>query len=686
MLKLCVLFSRRVRSGVDVFGRVRSLTRVVAVCCVLFAGVICVAHGTVAKAGCVVGDPAASENAGGLSVFDDGRPGRVVLPSSSLTVSSVDALRAFNEARGWLSAWSVPDGALPTPAGCRGACVQIRLTGEVIGRGTAMDWPDTPAGGPSVLQRAMSAAMVEADARLPVADDLFRADAVRELARHMTLSVELIGVPTPMVVETWLQVETDLQPGLDGVAARSGSRWSAVSASRMLASNTLAGVALRRAVSEASEDPTAALLEPAELRKRFNIRLFRFRGVHAAQAEPGGEPVLLERGNPAIRRSIEADGYAEVERGLIAHLSARVRRAMADGGKPCGMYEPWSDRCVTPASATELAIVGIALARAGRVLPGFDDDATRVDALRSAADVLMLLADRGLYPDAGGDALSASGIVVLLATLSDAGTAIKATRFDARTIANVESLRRRSLATLAQSYDGSTGFVSSVPAGAKGLVALALVSAQRAALGVDDAEVVRLAEQARAGAASAVRSVFRSTPEGVLASEMPWLGWAELALVASNGESEAMVPSAVSLRSMRRGLWASQIGPFDVDADGQDVVGGLVFTAGSGMLPSWHTARPVAFLASMLNRSGLTSDEERIPELGRLLAAGQFLERLMLTDGGLWLAANRTASVHGVRSATFNARQPIAASAFALLAFTEIRSGLESLAAETAVP
>lgn len=615
--------------------------------------------------------------------------------AASADIKPADALRAFHDARAWLSGWAVPtDETSPLPVGCRGASVQIRLGGELIGRGSAMDWPDTRTRGPNVLRRAMAEAILEADGRLDIRDDLFRDEAVRELAAQMTLSVELLGVPTPMLVETWLQAETDLQPGLDGVAARVGSRSSVVSASRMLSSNTLPNVALRRAVSEAMQDPSAALLEPSELRTKSGVRLFRFRGVHAAQTQPGGEPVLLERGNPVIRREISADSFDLVQRELVSHLVSRIRRAMEDGERPCGMYEPWSGRCGGPASASELAIAGIALARAARSLPSTGDDArTREDATHAAADVLILLADSEMYPDVGGDAISASGVVVLIATIADSAIAAAAgRRFDSVSAERVGVLRNKSLATLAKAYDDSTGFASSIPPGTKGFVALAIALADRAAMDVDETSAVaESAARARSLAPAAIRAIFRSTPTERLATEMPWLGWAELdvwvSASASGGspagadESRGAIPSAVALRSMRSALWAGQVGPFDVGADNRDVVGGLVFTVGSALLPSWHTARPAAFLASMLAQPTLTSSDERFVELARLLSAGQFLERLMLPSDGLWLAGNRSGdpALHGVRSATFDARQPIAATAFTLLAITELRSGIESL-------
>ena len=653
LLKLCASCRIGIAQAAEISGRCREQAR--------FQGVIRCLGLAVLVAAIASHANAANHKSENVLPAIEAEP---IGDAASADIKPADALRAFHDARAWLSGWAVPTTETsPLPVGCRGASVQIRLSGELIGRGSAMDWPDTRTRGPNVLQRAMAEAILEADGRLNIRDDLFRDEAVRELAAQMTLSVELLGVPTPMLVETWLQAETDLQPGLEGVAARVGSRSSIVIASRML-SNTLPNVALRRAVSEAMQDPSAALLEPSELRTKSGVRLFRFRGVHAAQTQPGGEPVLLERGNPVIRREISADSFDRVQRELVSHLASRIRRAMEDGERPCGMYEPWSGRCGGPTSASELAIAGIAMARAARTLPSTGDDArTREEATHASADVLILLADSAMYPDVGSDAISASGVVVLIATIADSAIAVPAgRRFDNVSAERVGALREKSLATLAKAYDDSTGFASSIPAGTKGLVALALAMADRAAMDVDETSAVaESAAQARTLAPAAIRAIFRSTPAERLATEMPWLGWAELDVwmsasssvesPAGADESRGVIPSAVALRSMRAALWAGQVGPFDVGADNRDVVGGLVFTVGSALLPSWHTARPVAFLASMLAQPSLTSSDERFVELARLLSAGQFLERLMLPSEGLWLAGNRSETRHSTASA-----------------------------------
>src|SRR5207247_423371 len=99
-----------------------------------------------------------------------------------------------------------------------------------------------------------------------------------------------------------------------------------------------------------------------------------------------------------------------------------------------------------------------------------------------------------------------------------------------------EACRKRVLG----SFDAELGFKADVPAPAKGLVALALVEMMRQDNDDDSRQTAaNLAE-------SAVRRVYRDTPEGELVSQMPWLGWAELRLAALKGRDE--VPAAVALR------------------------------------------------------------------------------------------------------------------------------------------
>jgi hypothetical protein len=158
---------------------------------------------------------------------------------------------------------------------------------------------------------------------------------------------------------------------------------------------------------------------------------------------------------------------------------------------------------------------------------------------------------------------------------------------------------------------------------------------------------------------------------------MPWLGSAELRLAELKGQRD--VPAAVALRQMRKMMWEHQVGPMDDSAmeskgGGLDAVGGIVFSArvaGSPGRPTWNTARPLAFTATMLGDPRLTDTAERNLELARVLAGLRFLRQLEADDFTAWMYPNRSRSRGGVRIAQWDQRMPPDASAMSLLAVCE---------------
>src|SRR5262245_52519008 len=97
---------------------------------------------------------------------------------------------------------------------------------------------------------------------------------------------------------------------------------------------------------------------------------------------------------------------------------------------------------------------------------------------------------------------------------------------------------------------------------------------------------------------------------------MPWHAEAEL-LLARGDET---IPAAAAQRDMRDQVWQHQLSDVDAGTDGQDLVGGIVFTAATNPLPTWTTAKPLAFLAQTLADERLTERDKRLIQLARQLA------------------------------------------------------------------
>jgi hypothetical protein len=130
---------------------------------------------------------------------------------------------------------------------------------------------------------------------------------------------------------------------------------------------------------------------------------------------------------------------------------------------------------------------------------------------------------------------------------------------------------------------------------------------------------------------------------------------------------------------MRDHVWEHQVGPLDVEEAGQDVVGGVVFTASSNPLPDWQTLRPVAFAATMLGDGRLTDGPERAVELARLLSSLRFLRQLQVDESQMWMFKDSGASMGGVRAALWDQRMPADATSLGLLTTAETLRSIRAL-------
>jgi hypothetical protein len=245
-----------------------------------------------------------------------------------------------------------------------------------------------------------------------------------------------------------------------------------------------------------------------------------------------------------------------------------------------------------------------------------------------------------------------------------------------------------------KSFSPETGFGQTIPATGRSVIALAMASAAVV-------EAVNVAQgdkttSVRATADQMVRRLFADTLPDQLVSQMPWLGWAELRLSDANVESSKAnldpqkpnsdLPTAIALRHMRDQVWQHMLTEADCGPDNSDLVGGIVFNKTKVLLPTWQSARPLAFIATMLADDRLTTPDEFNEELVRLLTALRFLRQLQADESTMWMYPNRDRALGGVRAAAWDQRMPIDASAMTLLAVCETLKSLEKRAAAAAKP
>lgn len=590
-----------------------------------------------------------------------------------------DAATAFAMVSRWLDDWTLPaqPGSETAFLPGDGACVVIRLNGRVIGRGASIAGggdPDRPDRDAQDLWRAARDALAEADGRLPIDNDALRSDAVKELRGAITLSVELAAPLAPVRERTWEDLEAVLAPGLDGVAVRWGGPGGVVKSmfpSVMMATNTLPHRAVSSLVAAVGDAPGVGLLRPVELAERHGVTIYRFRCVHAAQLPGGDVPTFPYRGSRIVRDSdITGPSLRAMADDAASHV---IRRVSAAGDRPAVIadYDPCLDRFDDAAAAVGGAGGGTDALLAALALAMY----SRVHGLAPAqAELAREAAIRLLDEWAQVDHKPADDPVA-------AAFAVAAMRRLHRDEADARQVREKGAATLLRAFDLQKGFTADAPRPAKAAIAFGLV--ELASLGKSLHQP--WASEAKSKAEAATRMVMRDTPLGELVGLMPFAGWAELELARLNAQPPA---SAVLLREMRALMWANQLQPSDLADDSLDLGGGIVFTASRNPMPSWHAARPLAFIATMLGDDRLTDEPHRLTELMHLLASARFLRQLQADEWTSWLYPNPTRARGGIRSAVWDHRVPADATCMTLMTICELLNSMDRLSSQrpAAVP
>lgn len=544
--------------------------------------------------------------------------------------------------------------APPRVARLTGAEIILRINNTPVARGQS--W-----GGEGSLAGACDALLAELDRGLPAGRDVVEADHRASLIAAATMTMELAGAMVPIRCETFADVATETEPGLDAVVVRRGEASTGMFPLWVLGSGLEAPRALQACVASATGDATAAIpgvgdAEAGASAAKFGLAYYRARTSQIATLAPGGEPVFLTRGGrvvppndvtlPALRQLTDRVAEHLCQRvwedgcvGQYQYLAGNAQGADAERASLAGYalaeFANWrgaSDQSRS-ARAAAVSLVELALRDATAPAPAPGTGFKPKEAVPSAwgspgAEALTLLAIRELL--AGGEAPRIDG-----ARLARLDTAVAGRFTNGRWDENTDPRQR-------------------------GVVALALAARAVDAAQASPTEVSPAWEQAQ----RAVRAVFRETPPEKLVAQMPWLGRAEL-LLAGTGE----VPASAALREMREQCWLVQVGGDEPDA--LDLAGGLALSGEAARRPTWHSLRPLAFLARMLADGRLTGDEDLLPQLARVVAGARFTRQLAADDAVTALALEPSRAAWGIRAATWDAHQPIDASAMGLLTLRE---------------
>lgn len=549
----------------------------------------------------------------------------------------------------------------PAVARLTGAEVILRINHTPVARGQS--W-----GGGVSLAEACDALLAELDHNLPAGRDVVEADHRASLIASATMTMELAGALVPIRCDTFADASGATEPGLDAIVVRKAEATTGMFPLWALGSGLEAPRVLQACVASAAGDAAAAIpgvpdSEAGSAASKFGLAYYRARTSQIATLATGGEPVFLTRSGrvvpstdvtlPALRRLTDQVADHLCQRvwdegciGQYQYLSGAAPVADADGAALAAYslaeYANWrgdSDQARS-ARAAATTLVGVLLRDATASAPAAEIGFKAKEAIPSAwgspaAEALTLLTIRELL--AGGEAPRVDGA--------------RLTRLDAAVAARFVGER----------WDDKTD------ARQRGVVALALAARAVDAAQASPTEVSPAWEQGQ----RAVRSVFRETPPERLVSQMPWLGRAEL-MLAGTGE----VPASTALREMREQCWRVQVGGDEPDA--MDLAGGLVLSGEGSRRPTWHSLRPLGFLARMLAEERLTGEADVLPQLARVVAGARFTRQLAADEAVTALALEPGRAAWGIRAATWDAHQPVDASAIGLLTLRETVDAIDA--------
>ncbi len=175
----------------------------------------------------------------------------------------------------------------------------------------------------------------------------------------------------------------------------------------------------------------------------------------------------------------------------------------------------------------------------------------------------------------------------------------------------------------------------------------------------------------------AIDAAWESVPPHRRVSLMPWIGWAEADYAAATGQPIASGP----LCELRDLLDASRLG-VTARADAADLTGGVSLDQRRPWLATSQSLRPAALLAWMIRQPALTPPDQTRLALGRTLQTMRFVMQLAVRDSLAWSCPDPRRALGGIRTATWDCDQPVAAQALALVTVVETLLSLDAVAGD----
>lgn len=574
-----------------------------------------------------------------LSAFIIATPVTPVV-ASSRTSDPAAIANTYTSVTTWLASWETPDAA-PLPAGTSGVWVGIRRAGRLVGEGKDDRSIIDPIGSPQTLPRAVRLALANAEERVrAIAGDPLEAEQLAQQLRDAptTVEIQFARDVKRVRVTSAASLLSRLDPGLHGMVLRYQRNVAAMFPVEMVVN----GQTPRQALDWLSAQLGIGEDQMNEGLADGSIRAWRFEVDHLAQRERGYPPMFLYRGSRVVQASAANQaGLATFEHDLVKHLMQRAWPRVEEPLGLTGTYLPDMDtyRPVL-ASPEDQALTAFALTRYSR------SQRDQELCARARALAIRILNDLAVRepeePDPTGRTGAAAMIVVAARELKNAGV----------TNLDIVDLMDRAMSRLEMAFDPDNGFADDLGPAERALVAYALLTEP------------------------ALDAAWRSTAINVHPALLPWIGWAEVEFADARNADE--LRSAPGLRQLRKRLWDSQVTFTHRDRNpSPDLLGGLAFRGDRP--PDWQTARPLAFLATMIAEPRLTESDDVPGEIVKVSNAIRFLLQLSIRPDDAYRIPSHARAMGGLRASVFTTTMPPASSAMALLAVTESLDALAHL-------
>lgn len=526
-----------------------------------------------------------------------------------------------------------------------GACVELRLTNpvtgvlELVGRGQAFSQPDG-FGSERVLREACDEAIRTMKSTIERAGaEVGGVAAWRSLRPSVQISLELFSPLTPITPATATDLVTNLSPGIDGLAISRDTRVESWSPARLLTTGRTVQEAMEIIVPALTGQAADALAEPGALRKTKGLSFMKFQAVHLAQTAPKGQPIFLNRGSRTVERT-EVDSPSEIaERTAPA---ARWLTRWLNTNKPSAQN----------AASQSLALFALSnhVCRGGAKHASDEQRASQ----GTVSELVQLRAEQLLKLDPS----PTNTALILGAVQQFRGLQIENSP---EREASFKAIETGCLNALSRAISISDEQWATVGKGPAALTCWALLRERD----LEPSLSIKARER--------LKSIFASTEPGGLVAAMPW------AASAATNRNLRDEPPPAKLREMRSIITDHQLSPLDAGATDADLVGGILFTTGRTPLPSWHSARALAALATMAADDRLTPADERARELSRLVLGLRFLAQLQVSREAGWYSPNLSDDLGGFRASPWQLQPGPEPTAMALLTFNETLDAIERL-------